>query len=209
MTSPRKHQRPPTFNRLFIVFILGAAAGGAGVYTYLPESLLSNKTDVGTTKPCDESACAALANKQETQPVRGAEDFDFYAKLENAEIESVPAQEAPPTVSPPTGSLAGAVATPATPKNAASVPPKVAGPADSATWYLQVASLSKAEEADALKARLSLAGVAVEVVNIELPEIGMRYRVRVGPYSSKEQAVEARVNLTTAYAGAEKAILTR
>ena len=195
MSSPRKPNRQSMFTLLMAAFFVGVIVGGAFIYSYLPDYL--------TAKPCDESTCAAHDSKQVAQPVREAEDFDFYAKLENAPVETVPAEEAPPTV-PPMPKMAVK-----TPIEKAVAPLVVVPDQQPAPWYLQVASLGKPEEADALKAKLSLSGVAVEVVNIELPEHGTRYRVRVGPYASKDQALEARSKLTETYAGAAQAILTR
>lgn len=54
-------------------------------------------------------------------------------------------------------------------------------------WWLQVAALKSADDADKLKARLSLLGLVVAIQQVE--SVGQTlYRVRVGPYKRDEDA---------------------
>jgi hypothetical protein len=50
------------------------------------------------------------------------------------------------------------------------------------TYFLQVASFKKAEDADGLKARLALKGLEAKVVSARIPGKGTWHRVRLGPF---------------------------
>src|SRR3954463_12076779 len=63
------------------------------------------------------------------------------------------------------------------------------------TFYLQAGAFQNAPDADNLKARLALAGVAAAVQTTTLPDKGVWHRVRVGPYTSIEELNRARDTL--------------
>ncbi len=54
-------------------------------------------------------------------------------------------------------------------------------------WWLQVAALKSPDDADKLKARLSLLGLVVSMQQVESAGMSL-YRVRVGPYKRDEDA---------------------
>jgi len=54
-------------------------------------------------------------------------------------------------------------------------------------WWLQVAALKNPDDADKLKARLSLLGLDVSMQQVESAGLSL-YRVRVGPYKRDEDA---------------------
>ncbi|MDD5390164.1 MAG: SPOR domain-containing protein [Gallionellaceae bacterium] len=54
-------------------------------------------------------------------------------------------------------------------------------------WWLQVAALKSSDDADKLKARLSLLGLVVTIQQVESAGLSL-YRVRVGPYKRDEDA---------------------
>ncbi len=75
-----------------------------------------------------------------------------------------------------------------------------AKPAESAaspaeTFYLQLAALQSAADADNLKAELALAGIEAKIQTAELPDGKTWHRVRLGPFSSVESIEEARARL--------------
>jgi cell division protein FtsN len=61
-------------------------------------------------------------------------------------------------------------------------------------YYLQIAALSNAADADNLKARLALQGIEARIQTIQR-EDKMLHRVRVGPFPSVEEADRARARL--------------
>lgn len=63
------------------------------------------------------------------------------------------------------------------------------------TFYLQAGAFQNAPDADNLKARLALAGVAASVQTTAVPDKGVWHRVRVGPYTAIEDLNRARDTL--------------
>jgi cell division protein FtsN len=63
------------------------------------------------------------------------------------------------------------------------------------TFYLQAGAFQNAPDADNLKARLALIGVAATVQTTTLPDKGVWHRVRVGPYTAIEDLNRARETL--------------
>ena len=60
------------------------------------------------------------------------------------------------------------------------------------TFYLQAGAFQNAPDADNLKARLALVGIAAAVQTTTLPDKGVWHRVRVGPYTAIEDLNRAR-----------------
>lgn len=63
------------------------------------------------------------------------------------------------------------------------------------TFYLQAGAFQNAPDADNLKARIALAGIAAAVQTTTLPDKGVWHRVRVGPYTATEDLNRARATL--------------
>jgi cell division protein FtsN len=63
------------------------------------------------------------------------------------------------------------------------------------TFYLQAGAFQNAPDADNLKARLALVGIAAAVQTTTLPDKGVWHRVRVGPYTAIEELNRARDSL--------------
>jgi cell division protein FtsN len=63
------------------------------------------------------------------------------------------------------------------------------------TFYLQAGAFQSAPDADNLKARLALVGIAASVQTTTLPDKGVWHRVRVGPYTAIEDLNRARDTL--------------
>lgn len=76
---------------------------------------------------------------------------------------------------------------------AANTPEAPAAPAE--TFYLQLAALQNAADADNLKAELALAGIEAKIQTAELPDGKTWHRVRLGPFTSVESIEEARARL--------------
>jgi cell division protein FtsN len=101
--------------------------------------------------------------------------FDFYKILPGGQ-DATPASGWPATPAAPP--------TPAMPTPA----PVVAGE----TIFLQAGAFQKAADADNLKAKLALLGVDTGVQEINIPDKGAMYRVRVGPFANLEEMNRAR-----------------
>lgn len=70
-----------------------------------------------------------------------------------------------------------------------------ASTATSTTYYLQAGSFSNADDAEKLKAKLTLLGMEVNVQTATIPDKGVWHRVRVGPYKGMEEVNSARSTL--------------
>ena len=67
-------------------------------------------------------------------------------------------------------------------------PPETSrAPKSSERFWLQAGSFAGAPDAENLKARLALAGWEAEVQSATLPDKGVRYRVRLGPYDNTDE----------------------
>lgn len=58
--------------------------------------------------------------------------------------------------------------------------------------WLQVGAFQKPADADNLKAKLALIGLDAGVQEVDLPEKGLMYRVRTGPFKSVEEMNQAK-----------------
>jgi cell division protein FtsN len=62
-------------------------------------------------------------------------------------------------------------------------------------YFLQVAAFQNPADADNLKARLALAGIETQIQTATLPDGQVWHRVRVGPFSSKDELSKSRAAL--------------
>ena len=92
--------------------------------------------------------------------------FEFYHMLTDKESTAAPTKPA-----------------------ATQVKPQVAAPGE--TYFLQAASFTNAEEADRLKAKLAMSGLEATIQAANVPDKGVRYRVRLGPYRNAEEMRKA------------------
>ncbi len=73
---------------------------------------------------------------------------------------------------------------------------KRAPPASSKeVYFLQVAAFQNPADADNLKARLALAGIEAQIQTATLPDGKVWHRVRVGPFSNKDELGKSRAAL--------------
>ena len=62
-------------------------------------------------------------------------------------------------------------------------------------YFLQVAAFQNPSDADNLKARLALSGIEAQIQTATLPDGRIWHRVRVGPFSNKEELGKSRAAL--------------
>ena len=182
-------QRKSPIKPFMAGLLLGALTGMLGMYLYKPggEADCVAQQPVGATKDCGTAEQATVT----PAPTKDAKDFVFYDVLEQAKVVP-PRPDVEQPAMPPSLELAPS-ATPATSK----------------PFYLQVASFKAAQDADALKARIALAGEVAIIVAMDIPEKGTYYRVRVGPFSSKEDMARAKAHLTRESIKLEQAFVVR
>lgn len=191
---------------IFIGYALGLVTA-IGVWMYLNQATSpflpgekAKSAQEAETFPGLATKVPALTTLQDKQnPVEEKPRFDFYKILPGIE-EPTSIKESKPA-DKQTGPTLNAYST----ENKSSPPVAVApslpapqpGNVQSAEkYYLQVGSFRKNDEADNLKAKLALLGVIASVQSIDLAERGIWYRVRVGPYTKKNEVDAVRASLT-------------
>lgn len=75
------------------------------------------------------------------------------------------------------------------------VAPQIKSTSAKEKFFLQAGSFRKNDDAENLKARLALLGILASVQPIDLAEKGTWYRVRVGPFTKKEDVDETSASL--------------
>jgi cell division protein FtsN len=134
------------------------------------------------------------------KPTKDAKDFEFYGVLENAPVTPARPDLEQPLVPPTMAQSPPRDAPPARPPTA---------PAASKPFYLQLASFQAAADAEELRARIVLAGAPVIVVAMEIPEKGLYYRVRLGPFASREELAQVKDQLAQSGIDLESGLLVR
>lgn len=156
---------------IFIGVVLGLALA-AGVAWYFMRG--PNPYQASTPAPAKEAAREpAKAAKAEPAPAEKPR-FDFYRILPGGE-EPKPQAKAPEK-SPDRAAAERA---------AAEAADKAAKPAD--RFWLQAGSFATEADAENMKARLALSGWEAAVQPATLPDKGLRYRVRIGPYDNTDE----------------------
>ena len=156
---------------LFLGFLLGLAAAAAiAVYLFKTPMPFTTKA-----KPPEKASPTAQPLAEVAKPVKpeeGKPRFDFYRIL--------PGQEEPVT----SEQL----------RQAAQAQAKTGAPSPD-LYLLQAGAFPNPADADNLKAKLALIGLEANVEPTNLPEKGVWYRVRVGPYSNIDEINRVRSQL--------------
>lgn len=198
MNSDSK-QNKSTVRPFILGMALGAMAGTFGAYLHLSGSQAAKATQADTATNAE---CPSVDEKpaEATSPSpRNAKDFAFYDVLEKVPVtptrQDLEQPPLPPHVAP----------TPAAPTK----PAPAQAPAADRPFYLQAASFKAEGEAEALRARIALAGVKVAVVAMDIPEKGTYYRVRLGPFASKDEASQTTAQLVQSGIDLQNAFVVR
>lgn len=183
---------------LFIGIAVGLALA-AGVAFYLSRA----GNPYQSASPGKDAA--REATKETTKPGRpesgSAEKprFDFYKILPGVEEPRLPAKSA--ERAPPDKVTAERAASPD--KTLAKVDEHAAAPATDKPgkagdrFWLQAGSFASMADAESLKARLAFAGWEATIQPVTLPDKGVRYRVRIGPYDNTDAMTRVKGELAT------------
>jgi cell division protein FtsN len=173
-TSPLK-RGDSLWAGILVGMVLGVAMAAVVAWFIMksPTPFL-NKEQPALAKP-DLAQSPAAAEKPATAG-DGKQRFEFYKMLTDKQGTRVvaPARPADKT----------ALAKPlsADTKTAAGYEPQI----------LQAGSFSNVSDAENLKAKLALLGVQANIQSADIPDKGVWYRVRVGPYKNAEEMNHAR-----------------
>jgi len=196
---PRRHHRPSrrsgaggTLLGIFIGIIVGLGLA-AGVAFWLIRN-----------NPAVQIPAIAKDGGTSATPGKGAASdkprFDFYKILPGVEEPKIQAERKPERTpdravaeqsrdaasGKPAAPVTAAPAAPSADKVATAEPPSKTGKAGERYW-LQAGSFSAQSDAENLKARLALGGWEANVQEGTVPDKGVRYRVRIGPYDDADE----------------------
>ena len=167
---------------VFVGMILGAVIVAVAVLFFNRND--NPFTQSATTKPAQANEnVAALPGKPGDRPVEKP-DFTFF--------DTLPKGESAP-VTPPAATAQGQPPRQPPPAPAARPPEK---PPEKPV-YLQLAAFENAEQADDLKAQLLLMGLEPVTQRAQLPDGRVVHRIRVGPFSSREDLKAMRSRLAS------------
>jgi cell division protein FtsN len=204
VTRPRASRRTGTGGTLLGVFI-GLVVGlglAAGVAYYLMKANGPFPAQ-GGTKDAREMPKVAKSDKADATTEKPR--FDFYKILPGVEEPKVQAEakKAPDraVVEQAKERAADKAAEKMPPKAGSSAPDKMANvestpatkPAE--RFWLQAGSFTAEADAENLKARLAFAGWQANVQQGTLPDKGIRFRVRLGPYDNTDELNRIRNDL--------------
>lgn len=171
---------------VFIGVALGLSIAVAVAF-YLMRAGNPYQPAVTATRDATRDVPATRASKSDPSTTKPR--FDFYKILPGAEepkVSSKPAERTPdqatidrtrhPAAEPQQASA---------PAPAATAPSGQARAAD--RFWLQAGSFSTEGDAENLRARLALAGLEAAVQQADVPDKGVRYRVRLGPYDNTDE----------------------
>jgi cell division protein FtsN len=181
--QPRGSRRTGAGNTLIGVFIgvvLGLALA-AGVAFYLMRSGSPYQATTGAAKEPARDASIGRAAKADKDA--GKPKFDFYKILPSGEDPKVQAKA--PERSSDRATVDRAMTQRDEAASAKAPANAEAKPAD--RFWLQAGSFSTQDDADNLKARLALAGWEASVQEADVPDKGVRYRVRMGPFDNTDE----------------------
>jgi len=181
MASERK-QSAANIRPFIMGLLLGGLAGMLGMHLHQSNEVGPQGTPGAPPVKAECQPVQPQAADTTSTPTKDSKDFEFYGVLENAPVTPArPDLEQPPV--PPAMAQAPPSTTPRP------------SPASGKAFYLQIASFRAAADADALKARIALAGEPAAVVAMDIPDKGTYYRVRVGPFNSQEELAQAKAQL--------------
>ena len=173
----RETKRKPSGGTLIGIFIglvlgLALAAGLALYMTNAPVPFVTRADKARATPPQADRALAETARSADAKSGDASKPrFDFYKIL--------PGQEVPVTDKE---------------LRAAAKSPDKSGAAKD-LYFVQAGAFQNPADADNLKARLALAGLVASVEPANLPDKGIWYRVRLGPYTQLDEINRVRATL--------------
>ncbi|HET9046264.1 MAG TPA: SPOR domain-containing protein [Casimicrobiaceae bacterium] len=190
----RRGARGGTLIGIFIGLIIGLGMA-AGVAFWL---MRNNPAFQAQNNVRESSKDATKATRADTSE---RPRFDFYKILPGTEEPKVQAErkaevrpdralvgEAKEKQAPKPADVAPPTVPPRPPEKVATAEPSKSPTAKSGDrFWLQAGSFAGESEAENLKARLALAGWEATVQQGMMPDKGVRYRVRLGPYDNADE----------------------
>jgi cell division protein FtsN len=199
--APRKSGAGGTLLGLFIGIALGLGLAAAVAF-YLMKSGNPYQALSTAKEPVRESSREPAKMARADPGAAEKPRFDFYKILPGIEEPKVQGKGAErPAPDKATAERAAAPEKSPPPdrnvvkleERAAAEPPRTVKAAE--RFWLQAGSFAAEPEAENLRARLALAGWEAAVQTATLPDKGVRYRVRLGPYDNTDELNRVRGEL--------------
>ena len=206
--TPRRNGAGGTLIGVFIGLVLGLSLA-AGVAYYLMKA--NGPFPAGGGKEARESTKEPTRTAKADPAASDKPRFDFYKVLpgvEEPKVQGEGKRASPDKALMDQAKAAGEKGTDKAgdkavpPKGAEKAPEKVASaePTSAAKlperFWLQAGSFASESDAENLKARLAFAGWQASVQQGTLPDKGIRFRVRLGPYDNPDELARIRGDLT-------------
>jgi len=184
MANEGGSQKSKVVAGLILGMVLGVAVAGFVAWYVVKKnpSSFSNREQhepsrvvppvVAPPAPASAAVAAPVAVPAAGEP----QHYEFYKVLPDKEGGAARKQAAAPVAKPPVSQA----------------PAKAA---DSTLYFVQAGSFQNADDAEKLKAKLALSGMEAAVQKADVPDKGVWYRVRLGPYKGQAEANTAIANL--------------
>lgn len=166
------------------------AAAAAPVVEDVEDAGSTDSLPDPAAEPMPEPPPAASTPVPAPKPAATPESKPATAPPAPPKPAAAPAKPPPVAAPAPATKPAAPAAKPSTP---AAIPPPVAA-STSGRWFVQVGGFADVNNAHALQARLKSAGQASIIAPTESAQ-GTLYRVRAGPYATREAALSAQQSL--------------
>jgi len=165
---------------IFIGLALGLVLASVVAWTLMGGRL------PGGAAPARPDAAAKDARAPKAAPP-DKPGFDFYKILPGTEEPKLAAPKAPERTATDKASVAAARPAEPAATPTATEPSATKGAKATERYWLQAGSFAQQADAEQLKARLALAGWEAQLQPGTLPDKGVRYRVRLGPYDNSDE----------------------
>jgi cell division protein FtsN len=185
---PRSGGRGGTLLGVFIGLVLGLGlAAGVAYYVAKANSPYTAQPAKDLREPSRDVTKTAKAEPAAADKPR----FDFYKILPGGDEPKVQADKKPL----PDRAVVDQAKDAAQPKVAAADPTAKTVAKPNERYWLQAGSFAAESEAENLKAQLALSGWEAGVQQGTMPDKGIRYRVRLGPYDNTDELTRIKNDL--------------
>jgi cell division protein FtsN len=196
-------QKRQQLKRLFVVmggmvFAFAIFIGGVtvGIQVERERERITQQASSQPTSSKDKKATEGSEKKETAPPPKKQEEkkmeFTFYDTL--TKKEGTDKKTTPPSEKEQTTKKKEAVKSSPPPTTKDEATKKA--PVEKDLYFVQIASFTEKETAEALKDRLTQKGYKVQVIAAQLEGIGLRYRVRLGGYKSLQEALDAQTKVS-------------
>jgi cell division protein FtsN len=171
---------------VFIGLVLGLALAAGVAWYFMKSGNPYQPTVAGRESPREPGKAA---RPETAPPVPDKPRFDFYRILPGADEPKVPSKAAERTATD-RATLDNAVPGKAAPSAEVHV-----APGAGERFWLQAGSFAGEADAENLKAQLALSGWEAVIQSASIPDKGVRYRVRLGPFDNTDQLNRTKAEL--------------